>query len=128
MTVSISYQQSIYSTYVILYLSLSFCTSAPVEPWLNLLHWQPLAGELPLGCGYRYAHPHESWEMPKNLCLSRGSHFLKEINLEYSWEDCCWSSNILATWCQELTQRKRHWCWERLRAGGEGAGRGWDRW
>ena len=26
----------------------------------------------------------------------------------------------LATWCRELTHLKRPWCWERLRAGGEG--------
>jgi len=32
----------------------------------------------------------------------------------------------LATWCEELTHLKRPWCWERLRAGGEGENRGWD--
>ena len=31
-----------------------------------------------------------------------------------------WSSNILATWCKELTHKKRPWCWEPLKAGGEG--------
>ena len=38
------------------------------------------------------------------------------------WEDWCWSwdSNTLATWCKELTHLKRPWCWERLKAGGEG--------
>ena len=34
----------------------------------------------------------------------------------------------LATWCDELTHLKRPWCWERLRAGGEGDDRGWDGW
>ena len=34
----------------------------------------------------------------------------------------------LATWCEELTHWKRPWCWERLRAGGEGDDRGWDAW
>ena len=34
----------------------------------------------------------------------------------------------LATWCEELTYWKRPWCWERLRAGGEGDDRGWDGW
>ena len=29
---------------------------------------------------------------------------------------------------QELTHLKRPWCWERLRAGGEGGDRGWDGW
>ena len=33
-------------------------------------------------------------------------------------KDCCWSysSNTLATWCQELTHWKRLWCWQRLKA------------
>ena len=35
-----------------------------------------------------------------------------------------WSSNTLATWFEELTHRKRPWCWERLKAGGEGDDRG----
>ena len=38
------------------------------------------------------------------------------------------NSSTLATWCKELTHLKRPWCWERLRAGGEGDGRGWDGW
>ena len=44
------------------------------------------------------------------------------------WKNWCWSwsSNTLATWCEELTHWKRPWCWERLKAGGEGDGRGWD--
>ena len=46
------------------------------------------------------------------------------------WNDWCWSwnSNILATWCEELSHLKRLWCWERLEAGGEGDNRGWDGW
>ena len=39
-----------------------------------------------------------------------------------------WSSNILATWCQELTHWKRPWCWERLRAAGEEDDKGCDGW
>ena len=38
-----------------------------------------------------------------------------------------WSSNTLATWCEELTHWKRSWCWERLKAG-EVDDRGWDGW
>ena len=30
-----------------------------------------------------------------------------------------WSSNILATWCEQRAHWKRPWCWGRLRAGGE---------
>ena len=50
---------------------------------------------------------------------------LKEINPE--WKDWCWTciSNTLATWYEELTHWKRSWCWERLKAGGEGGGREW---
>ena len=46
------------------------------------------------------------------------------------WKDWCWScnSNTLAIWCGELTHLKRPWCWERLRAGGEGEERRWDDW
>ena len=33
-----------------------------------------------------------------------------------------------ATWCEGLTHWKRPWCWERLRAGGEGDDRGWEGW
>ena len=54
---------------------------------------------------------------------------LKEISpgcsLERHWG---WNSNTLATWCEELTHWKRLWCWERLRAGGDGDDRGWDGW
>ena len=42
--------------------------------------------------------------------------------------DWSWSSNTLATWCKELTHYKRPWCWERLKAGGEGDDRGRDVW
>ena len=53
---------------------------------------------------------------------------LKEISPGVHWKDWCWSwnSNNLATWCEELSHWKRPWCWERLRAGGEGDDRGWD--
>ena len=53
---------------------------------------------------------------------------LKEMSPGCSWKDWCWSwnSNILATWCKELTHLKRPWCWERLKAGRKGDNRGWD--
>ena len=46
------------------------------------------------------------------------------------WKDWCWrwNSNTLVTWSEELTHWKRPWCWERLKAGGEGDDRGWDGW
>ena len=53
---------------------------------------------------------------------------LKEMSIH--WKDWCWSwsSNTWATCCEEPTHWKRPWCWERLRAGGEGDDRGWDGW
>ena len=44
------------------------------------------------------------------------------------WKRWCqsWSSNTLAYWWEEVTHWKRPWCWERLRAKGEGDDRGWD--
>ena len=55
---------------------------------------------------------------------------LKETNPEHSLKGLSWnwSSNTLATWYEELTLWKRPWCWERLKAGGEGDNRGWDGW
>ena len=52
----------------------------------------------------------------------------KKSVLNIHWKDWCWSSNSLATWGEELTHWKRPWCWERLKAGGEGDNRGWDGW
>ena len=58
------------------------------------------------------------------------SQFQRKSALNVHWKNWCWSwnSNILATWCEELTHWKRPWCWERLKAGGEGDDRGWDGW
>ena len=46
---------------------------------------------------------------------------------EYYWKGWCWSTNNLTTWCR-LTHWIQSWCWERLRAGGEGGNRGCDDW
>ena len=56
--------------------------------------------------------------------------FLKEISPEYSLEGLMLKLKLqyLATWCKELTHLKRPWCWEILRAGGEGDDRGWHGW
>ena len=71
----------------------------------------------------------DSWE---SLRLQGGStsESLKKSVPNIHWKDWCWSwnSNTLATWCKELSHLKRPWCWERLRAGGEGDDRGWDGW
>ena len=54
---------------------------------------------------------------------------LKEINHEYSlliWLMLKLKFQYLGPWWEELTYWKRPWCWERLRAGGEGDDRGRD--
>ena len=50
--------------------------------------------------------------------------------LNIHWKDWCWrwNSNTLATCWEELTHWKRPWCWQRLKAGGEGDNRGWNGW
>ena len=55
---------------------------------------------------------------------------LKEINPEYSLEGLMLKLKLqcLATSCEELTHWKRPWCWERLKAGGEGDNPGQDGW
>ena len=55
---------------------------------------------------------------------------LREISPEYSLEGLMVKLKLqyFGTWCEELTHLKTPWFWERLRAGGEGDGRGWDGW
>ena len=80
----------------------------------------------------------ESW-VPKNWCFwtvvlektlesPLDSMEIQPV-LNIHWKDWCWSwnSNALATWCKELTHLKRPWCWERLKVGGEGDNRVWNR-
>ena len=58
------------------------------------------------------------------------SPFWRRSALGFPCREWCWSwnSSTLATSCEELTHWKRLWCWEGLRAGGEGDDRGWDGW
>ena len=55
---------------------------------------------------------------------------LKETSPDYSLEGLMLKLKLqyLATWWEEVTHLKRPWCWERLKAGGEGDNRGWDCW
>ena len=53
----------------------------------------------------------------------RSNHsILKEISPEYSSEVLMLKLKLqyLVTWCEEPTHWKRPWCWERLKAQGEG--------
>ena len=104
------------------------------------------------GCGFSCGHVwmweldcEESWP-PKSWCFwsavlekilknpldCKGdptSSSKRKSVLNIHWKDWCWSWNRNPnTWCKELTHWKRPWCWERLKAGGEGDDRGWDSW
>ena len=83
-------------------------------------HWRTDA--FGLWCWRRLENPLDCEEI--NQSIHRRSV------LSVHWKDWCWSwnSNTLATWWEELTHLKRLWCWDRLRAGGEGDDRGWDDW
>ena len=66
-----------------------------------------------------------------NTVLRSGNIIIKNMfgpNPQEDYITWCWnwSSSTLATWYEELTHWKRPWCWERLKAGGEGDNRGWD--
>ena len=89
--------------------------------------WRKLRTEklMLLNCGVG----EDSWE---SLGLQGGPtrpSYRKSV-LGAHCKDCCWSwnSNTLATWWGELTHWKRPWCWELLKAGGEGINRKWDGW
>ena len=69
-------------------------------------------------------------EGPLNCKEIQPVHPKGDQSLGVHWKDWCWSwnSSTLATSCEELTHWKRHWCWERLKAGGGRDDRGWDGW
>ena len=52
---------------------------------------------------------------------------LKEISPEYSLEGLMLKLQYFG-YLMGPTQWKRHWCWERVKAEGEGGNRGWDSW
>ena len=71
----------------------------------------------------------DSRRVPWNARRSNQS-ILKEISPEYSLEGLMLKPKL--QYFGHLMQRtdlfERLWCWERLRAGGEGDNRGWDGW
>ena len=69
-----------------------------------------------------------SWRRLLRFSWTATSQSERKSVLNIRWKDWCWNSNTLAIWWEELTHLKRPWCWERLKAGGEGDDRGWDGW
>ena len=87
------------------------------------------------GCGSWTVKKEQHWKIDAFELwfwrrLSRVPWVARRSVLNIHWNDQCWSwtSNTLATWCEDLTHWKRPWCWERLREGREGNNRGWDGW
>ena len=80
---------------------------------------------MPLNCGVG----EHSWESLGRQGDPTSPSYRRSV-LGVYWKGWCWSWNFntLATSCEVLTHWKRPWCWDRLRAGGEGDDRGWDGW
>ena len=78
-----------------------------------------------MNCGFG----EDSWESLGLQGDQTGLSYRKLV-LNIHWKDWCWSwsSNTLAPWCKELIHWKRPWCWERLKAEGEGDNREWNGW
>ena len=72
------------------------------------------------------------WGFLRVLCTARRSNhsILKEISPGCSLDGLMLKLKLqyFGHWCEELTYWKRPWCWERLKAGGEGDNREWDDW
>ena len=57
----------------------------------------------------KYCSPGEdSWES-LGLQGDQTSQYWRKSTLNTHWKDWSWSSNTLATWCEELTHEKRPW-------------------
>ena len=72
------------------------------------------------------------WRLLRVPWTARRSNqsILKEISPGCSLEGLMLKLKLqyFGHWWEELTHLKRPWCWEGLRAGGEGDNRGWDGW
>ena len=111
-----------------------------------------VVNKCPSSQGYGFSSGHlwmweldykESWA-PKNWCFwtvvlektLEGPLDCKEIQPVHPGGDQSWvfiertdvEAETPIFWPPDLTHLKRPWCWERLRAGGEGDDRGWDGW
>ena len=89
--------------------------------------WYQLGIRIP-NCELKCGVGEDSWE--SWTARRSNQSILRKSALNIHWKDWCWSwnSNILATWCKELTHLKRPWCWKRLKAGEERDDRGWGGW
>ena len=68
----------------------------------------------------------ESLRVPRTARSNQS--ILKEINPKHALEGLMLKLKLQYFGHLMLTHWKRLWCWERLRAGGEGGDKGWDGW
>ena len=92
--------------------------------------WQVINDAFELWCWRRLLRVPWTARRSNQFILKEISPGCSLMDGELMLKDWCWSwnSSTLATSLEELTQWKRPWCWERLRAGWEGDDRGWDGW
>ena len=53
---------------------------------------------------------------------------IRKFNIHIAISSSSEGSSILVIWCEQSTQWKSPWCWERLKAEGEERVREWDGW
>ena len=82
----------------------------------------PVVMYIMYGCERKKTNAFEPMVLEKTLQSPLNSKDIEPVNpkgiqstLNIHLKGWCWSSNTLATWCEELTHWKRPWCWERLR-------------
>ena len=80
-----------------------------------------------LNCGAGEDSWEDSWDSPGQQGDQTSQSKRKSI-LNIHWKDWSWNSSTLATWCKAPTHWKTPWCWEGLKAEGEGNRRGQDCW
>ena len=97
------------------------CESWTIKNWVLKLSAKEL---MLLNCGVGG----DSWESLGQQDQTSQSYRKSVLNIHWKDWGWSWNSNTLATWCEEWTHWERPWCWERLKAGGEGDDRGWDGW
>ena len=82
-------------------------------------HWRIDAFELHCWRGLLRVH----W-----TARDQTSQSYRKSTLNILYRDWSWSTSTLTIWWEEPTHWKRPWCWQRLKAGGEGDDRAWDSW
>ena len=91
----------------------------------QLIYWKSFENKINYFVQYPLLHEKYLFLSSKP---SRPSYRKSVLTIHWKYRCWSWISSTLATWYEELTDLKRPWCWERLKAGGEGDDRGWDGW